>query len=96
MSNQDELRLANQSIRNYQVKCAELDKELERLDHANKQNDGEHDKKLAQSSINLQVLSRQIEEYKLQEMDKLKEINDLKQLNLEWEQKTKEILYEIQ
>ena len=29
-------------------------------------------------------------------MLKLKEIDDLKQLNLEWEQKTKEILYEIQ
>lgn len=29
-------------------------------------------------------------------MDKVREINDLKQLNLEWEQKTKEILHEIQ
>lgn len=29
-------------------------------------------------------------------MDKIKEINELKQVNLEWEQKTKEILWEIQ
>lgn len=29
-------------------------------------------------------------------MDKIKEINDLRQVNLEWEHKTKEILYEIQ
>ena len=29
-------------------------------------------------------------------MEKVKEINELKQVNLEWEQKTKEILYEIQ
>lgn len=30
------------------------------------------------------------------EKDKIKEINELKQVNLEWEHKTKEILYEIQ
>jgi hypothetical protein len=30
------------------------------------------------------------------ELEKIKEINDLKEVNLEWEQKTKQILYEIQ
>ena len=30
------------------------------------------------------------------EKDKIREINELKQVNLEWEHKTKEILYEIQ
>ena len=58
MNSQEQLRNANEAIRNYQVKCAELDKELERLDMANKQNDGEHDKKIAQSSVNLEVLHK--------------------------------------
>jgi hypothetical protein len=30
------------------------------------------------------------------EFDKVKEINELKEINMEWEHKTKQILFEIQ
>ena len=42
------------------------------------------------------MLDKQIQDYKELELEKVKEINELKQMNLQWEQKTKEILYEIQ
>ena len=51
---------------------------------------------MAESSVNLKVLEKQIMDYKEMENDKLKEISELKKVNNEWEQKTKEILYEIQ
>lgn len=51
---------------------------------------------MAQSSNDLQVLEKQIDEYKQMELEKIKEINDLKGVNYEWEQKTKQILFEIQ
>lgn len=51
---------------------------------------------MAESSSNLQVLEKQIREFKEMESEKRKEISDLKNINSEWEKKTKEILYEIQ
>ena len=92
----EELSIANDAVRNYQVKCNDLDKEIERLETMNRQNDGEHDKKMAESSTNLQVLEKQIREFKEIETEKIKEISELKKVNSEWEKKTKEILYEIQ
>ena len=51
---------------------------------------------MAETSTNLQVLEKQIREFKAIETEKTKEISDLKKVNSEWEKKTKQILYEIQ
>ena len=46
-NSQDQLRIANEAIRNYQVRSEEHDKEVERLEAKNKMFAGEHDHKMA-------------------------------------------------
>ena len=50
---QDKLRVANEAIRNYQVRSEEYDKDIERLEAKVKLSAGEHDNKMAESSVNL-------------------------------------------
>jgi len=95
----EELRNANEAIRNYQELnddlCIKIER-LERDEEAIKQEDNAQSIKLAESFRNLAVFQKKVLDAEQQEREHKKELQRVTAINEEWEAKTKDIWLEIQ